>query len=291
MESVDGPQVIPERKVPDRRLGRHLNHDPRSLRYLVNTPARTLNSVEHERIIPVLDQGDLGSCTGNAAVGALGTQPLYDALTAHGPAVTNSLNEALAQDIYSEATNLDPFDGHWPPEDTGSDGVSAAKACAKRGLIPGYTHATSLAAMQAALQDTPVIVGVNWYEGFDNPTAAGTVHISGSIRGGHEFEVIGLNIETKVFHAVNSWGDGWGLHGHFWVSFADMDRLLHEDGDCTQLLPLTVPAPTPAPLNQADIDLITAMDPWANQRYTWLPTGKAGRARAGYLKWKQANGV
>lgn len=282
--------VIPEQKIPDRRLGRHLNHDPRSLRYLVASPARTLNSVEHERIIPVLDQGDLGSCTGNAAVGALGTQPLYDALDLSIGGKDN-LDEPLAREIYSDATEIDPYPGVWPSEDTGSDGLSAAKACKTRGLISGYTHATSLTAMQAALQDTPVIVGVNWYEGFNDPTTVGFVNIHGSIRGGHEFEVIGLNIETKMFHAVNSWGDGWGLHGHFWFSFADMDRLLHEDGDCTQLLPLTVPAPIPAPLNQADTDLITAVDPWANQRYTWLPTGKAGRARAGYLEWKKANGV
>ena len=30
-------------------------------------------------------------------------------------------------------------------------------------------------------------------------------------------------------------------------SFDSMTRLLSEDGDCTQLLPLTVPAPTPTP--------------------------------------------
>jgi hypothetical protein len=32
------------------------------------------------RRIPVLDQGDLGSCTGNAATGVLGSEPFYGTL-------------------------------------------------------------------------------------------------------------------------------------------------------------------------------------------------------------------
>lgn len=235
--------LIAEEQVSGHRLGRNVNHDARSLRFLVSSPARALQSVEHERVTPVLDQGDLGSCTGNASVGALGTKPLYDAL----PAGHADLNEDLAVQVYSAATKLDPFPGDYPPDDTGSDGLSAAKACKNLGLISGYLHATSLDAMQNALQDTPVIVGVNWYEGFDEPDNDGVVSVSGRVRGGHEFEVVGLDVENKLFHAVNSWGTGWGKNGHFWFSFDSMTRLLSEDGDCTQLLPLTVPSPTPAP--------------------------------------------
>ena len=235
--------LIAEEQVSGRRLGRNVNHDVRSLRFLVSSPARELKSTEHERVIPVLDQGDLGSCTGNAAVGALGTKPLYDALPSGHPA----LDEDLAVKVYSAATSLDPFDGEYPPTDTGSDGLSAAKACKNLGLISGYLHATSLEAMQNALQDTPVIVGVNWYEGFDNPDSNGLVSVSGKVRGGHEFEVVGVDMEQQRFHAINSWGLGFGKDGHFWFSFDSMTRLLSEDGDCTQLVPLSVPAPGPTP--------------------------------------------
>lgn len=274
---------IPERIVPGKRLGRSVNHDPRSLRYLVASPARTIVSVEHQRVIPVLDQGDLGSCTGNAATGALGTKPLYDALNT---AQQQALSETFAREIYSDATHIDPFPGAWPTEDTGSDGVSAAKACKTRNLISGYVHATSLSAMQAALQDAPVIVGVNWYEGFDNPDSNGLVHVSGDVRGGHEFEVLGLDVDRKLFHAVNSWGQTWGQRGHFWFSFADMDRLLHEDGDCTQLLPLTVPAPTPAPV-PLDAATIAKLNAWALGERPWWTQ----RAKAAAEAWKAANGI
>jgi hypothetical protein len=237
-------RVIPETVVPGRRLGRNVNHDPRSLRFLVQAPvARTLVSVTHEREVPVFDQGNLGSCTGNAAVGAVGTAPLYETLDKNHP----DLDEPLAVNVYSAATVLDDYPGTYPPTDTGSDGLSVAKACKNMGLISGYLHATNVAAMQAALQDTPVIVGVNWYEGFDNPDSNGLVKISGDVRGGHEFEVLGLDLDSKTFLAVNSWGTSYGVNGRFSFSFDTMDQLFSEEGDCTQLLPLTVPSPTPSP--------------------------------------------
>jgi hypothetical protein len=268
--------LIPEQQVEGRRLGRNVNHDARSLRFLVNSPARALSTTEHERMIPVLDQGQLGSCTGNAAVGAVGTKPLFDALPSGHP----ELDEDLAVKVYSAATALDPYDGQYPPDDTGSDGLSAAKACKNLGLISGYLHATSLDAMQSALQDTPVIVGVNWYEGFDDPDSNGLVKVSGKVRGGHEFEVVGVDMENQLFHAVNSWGTSWGKNGHFWFSFDSMTRLLSEDGDCTQLLPLTVPAPTPTP-TPSDVTF-----PGATAEVDARIRTAAGRAKLGLTDWQ-----
>jgi C1A family cysteine protease len=268
--------IIAEEQVSGRRLGRNVNHDVRSLRYLVSSPARALQSTEHERVTPVLDQGSLGSCTGNASCGALGTKPIYDALPSGHPA----LDESLAVNIYSEATKIDPYDGTYPPTDTGSDGLSVAKVCTTMGFISGYLHATSLEAMQNALQDTPVIVGVNWYEGFDNPDSNGVVTVSGKVRGGHEFEVIGIDMEKSLFHAVNSWGTGWGVNGHFYFSFDSMTRLLSEDGDCTQLLPLTVPAPTPTP-TPTDVTFPGA-DPAVDARIRTA----ASRGKLGLADWQ-----
>lgn len=251
---------IPELEGPG-RLGRHVNHDPRSLSFRVSRPMRAPSSVQHERMVPVFDQGDLGSCTGNASVGALGTAPLFSALPLSHPV----LDESFAVKIYGEATSLDPFPGSYPPEDTGSDGLSAAKALKARGLISGYLHATDLPSMQAALQDTPVIVGVNWYSGFDRPDRNGHVSVSGVIRGGHEFEIVGMDVTAQTFTAVNSWGPGWGVNGTFNFSFSDMARLLSENGDCTQLLPLTAPVPTPTPATDEDIAAWwSASRDWAN---------------------------
>jgi len=235
--------VLEEQVIPGMRLGRHINHDPRSRAFGVEANAASISSVLHTRVVPIFDQGNIGSCTGNASVGALGTAPLFDTLPASAP----HLDEDEAVRIYSAATKVDSFGGSYPPEDTGSDGLSVAKVLKSLGLISGYQHAFSLTAALTALQSYPVITGVNWYEGMDSPDAHGLVKVSGQLRGGHEFEVVGVDAEAKTVRCANSWGTSYGDNGYFTMTWSDWDRLLGEQGDVTVLLPLTVPAPTPTP--------------------------------------------
>jgi len=92
---------------------------------------------------------------------------------------------------------------------------------------------------------------VNWYDSFDSPDTSGDVVIStdATVRGGHEFELIGVDVNDRTFRAVNSWGAGWGDRGYFTLDYTDYERLLHEDGDATQFTPITSspPQPTPTP--------------------------------------------
>jgi hypothetical protein len=245
---------IDEYVVPGRRLGRHVRHDPRSLRFLVAARRLgTLRSVRHERRIPVLDQGDLGSCTGNAAEGCVGTGTLFDAIPADLPARPSPTNadsdEEQARALYSAATALDDYEGEWPPEDTGSDGLSVAKACQRAGLISGYRHATSLEAALTALAAQPVIAGINWYSSFDEPIPSGFISIThgAQVRGGHEICLDELNVEDRLIGFTNSWGPFWGAQGRAYVSWDDFGQLLDEDGDVTVFTPATQPAPTPTP--------------------------------------------
>jgi hypothetical protein len=226
------------------RLGRHVNHDPRSRAFAHVASGRTLVTVRHERKIPVLDQGDIGSCTGNAAVGALGTVPDWDGLH---PTVQVELNEKYAVSVYSAATKLDDYPGTYPPEDTGSDGLSVAKVLLNWGLISEYRHAFSLADALDALQDGPVITGVSWHTGMDNPSPSGLVSIEGAIRGGHEFVADYYDAATKQVGFTNSWGTGYGVQGRFFMSAVDWGRLLADDGDATILIPAKVPTPVPTP--------------------------------------------
>src|SRR5438045_3783386 len=97
---------LPEIVVPGKRLGRHLNHDPRSLRYLL--PESSAQSVEWERHGPILDQGNLRSCTGDALVAAAETGPVYDALESLLSENAHLvLDEDLAISIYSDAERID----------------------------------------------------------------------------------------------------------------------------------------------------------------------------------------
>ncbi|MEU5426826.1 C1 family peptidase [Streptomyces olivoreticuli] len=252
------------------RLGRHVEHDPRSRAYALSEDLLpgAYTSVVHTVRIPVLDQGDLGSCTGNAAEALVGSDPLYDTIpdtVAARPTGDTGTDEQQAVALYAAASRLDGIQGQYPPTDTGSTGLAVAKATQKAGLISGYQHTFGLDATLKALSITPVIVGVNWYEGFDTPDQTGLVSISGSVRGGHEFLLYGLDTSTQTVLARNSWGTNWGASGCFTFSFDDLGRLLAEQGDATVFVPLTSPAPTPAPApTPTDVDhaLATAARTW-----------------------------
>lgn len=227
-------------------LGRIVQHDPRSKRYRVNVDGVEVASVRWERRVPVFDQGDLGSCTANAAVGMLATDPFY--ATIKPKKIT--LDEALCVAVYGEATRMDDYEGEYPPTDTGSSGLAAAKALAGRGLISGYTHAFSLDDALKALSTGPVIIGVNWYNNFFTPTKAGVLSVGRNdyVAGGHEVLLDEIDTSKNLVGGTNSWGDSWGVGGRFYLSFDLLARLMFEDGDVTSFVPLTMPAPEPTPV-------------------------------------------
>lgn len=231
----------------DPRLGRHVVHDSRSLRY--RAPARdpaTLKSIQHHIYIGLLNQGDVGDCTGNGIVYVLASEPFWrEGKTVLGD--DPAANEAYAVGVYSQATTLDPWPGQYLPDDTGSDGLSVAKVLLARGLISGYTHALSLEATLTALAERPVIVGVGWRNSMYDPDATGKLTVDGTVAGGHEFCLDELDVEGKRVWMRNSWGDTWGVQGRAWMSWTDLAKLLADDGDCTVLVPNTLPAPQPSP--------------------------------------------
>lgn len=258
---------IPELVIPDKRLGRHIRHDLRSLMfYRHQRSVATPVSEEWTITIDPLDQGDLGSCVGNASCGCSATDPIEAAL----PAAHAALDEAEAVALYSAATKLDPYRGAYPPTDTGSDGLSGAKATKAAGFISGYTHCADVDDMTDALQDGPVIVGVSWFDSFDEPDAQGTIAIAkgAQVRGGHEFLVHGVDVTGGYFHARNSWGSSWGQGGNMRFTLETMDELFSEGGDCTVFLPNSTPAPTPIPPADLDEALWQIAGPWAAQRRT-----------------------
>jgi hypothetical protein len=253
----------------DPRLGRHVRHDSRSLRYrfVSATPAARLASVRHQVNVPILDQGNIGSCTGHAGTAVCGGEAywplLHDQLT--GDALADH-RWALA--LYGDATRLDPYQGSWEPDDTGSDGLSIAKVLQSRGLVSGYQHATTLDDALGALALRPVMVGTSWLNGMFDPAADGRLHVTGAVAGGHEYCLDELDAERERVWVRNSWGPTWGLEGRAWMTWADLGRLLADSGDVTVLVPSTEPAPAPTPApppnppgpNPLEVDLAHALD-------------------------------
>lgn len=270
-------------------LGRNLYHDSRNLAYPWKKTARTLTSQDWPRQIPILDQGQVGSCTGNEQVGALGTGPVFDSLPAGHP----QLDENLALKIYSGAETIDG-DGPYPPNDNGSSGPSAAQVAKNLGLISGYLHCFTLADVLDALESGPVGIGSNWYDSMDRPDSSGLVSVSpnAGIRGGHEYLCRGKDMDRKLLHFDNSWGTSFGVNGSFSYSFDTLVRLLSEQGDATVSLPLSVPKPVPVPVpvpvpGSADVNFATVLHPWVKVHHI----GSNGQVAKAAQAWLTAKGL
>lgn len=181
-----------------------------------------------------LDQGSLGACTGNGTAQCLSTWPF-----------TARLTEQDAIKIYSKATTLDQFKGTYPPTDTGSDGASAARAAKLLGYTtldfePVYT----LEELQQRLQLSTCIIGVDWYEGFSDPTLCGEMRMTGKVEGGHEIQVAFWDALLKRIGIRNSWAD-WGNKrtgtndtGYAYWSAGTLQKLVNAGAeiDCPKLM-------------------------------------------------------
>ena len=280
---------IDEEIVPGKRLGRHGRIDSRSAAFPWRAPAR-LEVVDHEwdRHVPIFDQGDRGSCTGESEAGECGSDPFYTAILTAGFAAPD---QDLALRFYSLATTLDGYPGQWiyPPspgagEDTGSDGTAVSQAAKQMGYVSGYLHATTVDDVLQALMRSPVKLGINWYSSMDEPNSAGVCAIArtATIRGGHEIVCRRVDAGRKLIGPDNSWSAAWGVKGSFWLSWADLDRLLHEGGDCTVSVPLTAPPPVPVPVPATPLEDYLSderLARWAGARHV----GDNGYAASRYL--------
>jgi hypothetical protein len=220
--------TIDEQVVPDRRLGRHIVHDPRSLAYVAPI-APQIQSVTHKAVGLPLDQGKIGSCTANALCGALNSAPDLKGGTPR--------KETDAVQLYELETKLE---GHpYPPNDPGGSGLEVCKAAKQLGWISSYTHAFGIDQALLALVLRPVITGIGWYTSFDSPDANGLVRIApgATVRGGHEVVADQIDAGQKLVWFWNSWGTAFGVGGRFCMSFDTWSQLLVERGDVTVPLP------------------------------------------------------
>lgn len=248
-------------------LGRHVRHDSRSRAYALRAVSGVeLVAVRHEAFISVLDQ-QVGSCTGDAGVEVIYRAPYF---RAGQQAWFYPPTDTGATLLYSDATQIDPFPGAFPPEDTGSDGMSVAQVLTSRGIVTGFLHAFSLQAALQQLQLTPLMTGLVWLNSMfdtDDRWHAGHVVVrrDSGIAGGHELcvdeYVPAVGSAPALVGGPNSWGSSFGDHGRWYLTVDEWAWLLSQQGDVTALVPVTAPAPVPDP---APDDADRAL--WGNPR-------------------------
>lgn len=261
----------------DPRLKRHIVHDARSALYRLDTSGLTVADADWSLRIARLNQGSVGKCTAESACEVLGSDPFYPTLPA---GVGAELNDTWTDGFYSDEENLDG-DGPYPPQDNGSSGLTSAKVAKKRGLISGYQHTFTAEDAIAGVQVSPPSWGTLWKTGMDDVnTTTGQVKYSGATRGGHELSIFKVDAKNEQVWFHNHWGP-WGYQdsGDGWVSFADFEKSLADQGDVTFFVPLSKPAPTPTPTPPipaatvgyqfAAADAAT-LDGWAAKRHCGL---------------------
>lgn len=203
-------------------LGRLIEFDERSrqfpIRELIRKVAQPRSYTWSCSV--TLDQGTEGTCVGHAFA--------HEAIAR--PAKVKNVNSAVAIAVYKRAQQLDDYPGE---NYSGTSILAGAKACVEREWYASYRWAFGLDDVILALgYKGPVVLGVNWYdEGMGRPDRNGMIRVTGKIDGGHAILATGVHIKRKLIRLHNSWGPGYGINGDCFISFADLDRLLHEEGE------------------------------------------------------------
>lgn len=216
------------------------------------------------------DQGREGSCVGHAV--AIERAIVNRAeLVAQGKRVTVRYDPIS---IWRAAKGVDEWSFTKPEDDNGTSVRAAYEIARTRGLIhvrrmriengrpiavlgrdgmewdplagvTEYRWTRSIDGIRAAIaQGNPVAIGVDWYGGFDTPTAKGSEHwlplpsSAGRVRGGHSVTLYGASDRRQAFRLVNSWGRGYPL---VWLPYATMEHLLARRGEAA----LVTDAPAP----------------------------------------------
>lgn len=250
-----GPPCVPSgaRKVGPNQtfpLGRKMTGGVRMLDALPVQFVPDMSSVRWDTVDFVnLDQSQywdgkkfisLGSCPGNAVAKAVGTAP-FD----------RSANEQDAVKIYSDATNIDPFNGRYPPTDTGSDGNSALQALKNLGWsvrngkpLTTWVRAVSFEHAITLLHQGPVIIGIPFKQSnFDYDSCGVMQNGTDADIGGHELAVVQWIASEQNVVVVHSWGKDYGIRddrgatGYGRISRAVLTAKLQAGGDAIGPVP------------------------------------------------------
>lgn len=210
----------------DPRLDRCVFFDERSWNYraisLLKVAQIRKPRTRRWKVSQTLDQGREGACVGFG---------ISHELIANPAAVQGITNE-FARQLYFAAQKLDPWEGgSYPgahPVYEGTAVLAGLKAAQAMQYFDEYRWCFGLDDLILTVGYVgPVIIGVNWYEGMMDYDQNNFIHVTGGIAGGHCTLVSGVDTKGEFAEIHNSWGDSRKMK----ISFADLNRLLKEEGE------------------------------------------------------------
>ena len=199
---------------------------------------------------PVYDQGQLGSCTGNAIAGAIQfdkiRQNLADTTVPSRlfiyfnereiEGTVESDSGAQIRDGIKTVAKIGTCDEALWPYDISKFRVKPVKTCyleaLKHTALDYQRLVQTLLSMKACLASgNPFVFGFTVYESFEGAAVAktGMVPMPGAgekVLGGHAVLAVGYDDKTSRFIVRNSWGSAWGKNGYFTIPY---DYLISSD--------------------------------------------------------------
>lgn len=193
---------------------------------------------------PIYDQGELGSCTGNA-VGAVFSfvkrkaNPkaaffapsrlfiYYNERVMEGT-VNVDAGAQIRSGIKSVAKSGVCTEGLWPyhiPSFRKRPTAAAYKEALLNQAISYERVARTLTQMKGCLASGfPFVFGFSVYEGFESDAVAKTGKLNMPTKseanlGGHAVVCVGYDDAQERFLIRNSWGTGWGMKGYFTMPY------------------------------------------------------------------------
>lgn len=192
---------------------------------------------------PVLDQGQLGSCTANAIAASIDFEVKKRGLPLLNPSrlfiyyLERELEGSIDSDSGAEIRDGMKSVGHygvapesmWPYviDKFADNPPSTCYQAATTHLVQRYySVAQDLNQMKSCLAaGYPFVFGFTVYTSFEAESVAnsGIVPMPStkeSVLGGHAVLAVGFNDSTQRFYVQNSWGTAWGQHGFFEIPYA-----------------------------------------------------------------------
>jgi C1A family cysteine protease len=190
---------------------------------------------------PVMDQGDVGSCTACSVSAAFQfCDPSWDGSAMFLYYNTRMLDNSVDYDngsTLSQSVNAAHLYGlcsssRWP-YNTSMWRNQPNVDCYVEGLkhqTISYSHVDqSIPQMKGCLASGfPYVIGFYVYESFESPSveSSGNVPMPQAgerILGGHAIVVVGYDDSRQVWICRNSWGPTWGDAGYFYMPYAYLD--------------------------------------------------------------------